>query len=86
MDKNQLPKSLHRYAARLADYSDERGSSELIFVSYRPGWKSSEDPVGNQHGDTAVNVAEARDLISSAMRCECADCIASKCEETGDGG
>jgi hypothetical protein len=43
-----LPKSLEPYRNRIAAWSDERDSSNLIFIDYRAGWKSSTDPVGIQ--------------------------------------
>ena len=69
-----LPASLARYASRIADYSDERGSDNGIWVSYKAGWKSYTDPVGNLHSDHEDTVATLVVCARNAMPCDCDDC------------
>lgn len=69
-----LPKTLQRYAARIAEYSDERGSDNGIWLYYRAGWKSASDPMGCQHQDHEDTVQELAVCARDAVRCDCDDC------------
>lgn len=73
--EEKLPKSLQRYAGRIADYSDARESGSGIHVAYRPGWRSCTDPMGIVHGDVSDTIHEAASLARSADRCDCAECV-----------
>jgi hypothetical protein len=70
----QLPKSLQRYASRIADYSDERSSDSGIHVAYKSGWKSFTDPLGCVHGDVSDNVKKALYYVRAAEPCDCDEC------------
>ena len=81
MNAERLPKSLRRYAARIADYLDERGSSDLIFIGYVNGFKSASDPLGCVHGDTAISIKEALGRVRDVMPCDCAECQPKEASE-----
>jgi hypothetical protein len=69
-----LPKSLARYIDRIADYNDERSYDNAIFIQYRKGWKSGDDPFSVRHADSAYNVKEALETVRSAVTCDCEEC------------
>lgn len=70
--KQQLPKSLERYADRIADWNDLRKTEEKpIFIGYAQGWKSGNAAA---HYDAARNVREALILVRQTERCECEEC------------
>lgn len=71
-----LPKTIEPYAARVADYDDERAAGRGIFVGYERGWKSGEGEgvLGPAHYDSAANVKEALSMIRNAKPCNCVEC------------
>ena len=70
----QLPKSLQRYASRIADYSDERSSGNGIWLYYKRGWKSLSDPMGCLHQDHEDTVKELVSCARAMLKCDCNDC------------
>lgn len=71
-----LPKSLHRYADRIAEYSDERhgNNNNGIWIYYKLGWKSYLDPMGCLHQDHEDTVKGLATCARYAIRCDCAEC------------
>lgn len=75
MEANKLPKTLRKYASKIEDYSDEKASDNGVWVYYVPGWKSSTDPVGNQHQEHEDTVKECASWVKSALPCNCQECL-----------
>ena len=78
----KLPKTIERYRDRIVRYDDERSYGNPIFVVYKAGWKSYTDPVGIQHSDAEMTIAEVLACVRSAKRCDCAECIADRAKWT----
>lgn len=53
---------------------DERSLEHCIFVYYKPGWKSSTDPMVPMHMDCTDTWTEALEHAKSALPCSCNDC------------
>ncbi len=70
----QLPKTLQRFADRIEDYSDERGSGNGIWIYYKRGYKSHSDPMGCLHQDHEDTVAKLASCARHALRCNCNYC------------
>lgn len=51
-------------------YKDDDG----WWVAYKPGWKSSTDPVGELHSEHEDTKRQVMALVRKAMRCDCVDC------------
>lgn len=74
MNPSGLPKTLRRYAAVIADYSDERNSDNGIWLFYVPGIKSGSDPIGCVHQEHEETVTELLSCVRSRVQCDCGEC------------
>ena len=71
-----MPSGLRRFTGRIEGYSDERCSQNGIWMYYRPGWKSGNDPLGEQHQDVGDTVAQMVSYARNAVVCNCQECEA----------
>lgn len=72
---SKLPKSLERYANKIADYNDERADGNAIFIEYKPGWCSYTYAMGELHADSGYSVKEVAYYLGRAQRCTCKYCV-----------
>ena len=74
MEASKLPKTLRKYADFIADYSDERGSDNGIWVYYVLGYKSYTDAIGCLHQEHEDTVSEVADHGRNRLKCDCDEC------------
>lgn len=66
-----LPKSLRRFADKIEEVSDERGSGDGYWVYLKNGWNSGD--VGD-HTIHEGTITECRDAMKMVLKCEGSCC------------
>jgi len=71
MTATDLPKCLRRFADKISDVSDERGSDEGYWVYLASGWRDDEGETHCIHEDTPSECAKK---MTGIVRCTAPGC------------
>ncbi len=73
MTVTDLPKTLRKFADKIADVSDERGSGDGYWVYLVNGWRDDEGETHCIHEDTITECAKRMKHIQPCTEPDCCD-------------